>query len=140
MLMPQAFPTLPIYSQAAPSGDLTGLLHPSFVQQLLLQLSSTAARSEASHADLSVGAGDVTAYLGGLEQAAELMVHSVKPATQKAREKAILEFQGWMQRVVKVTVLRYLHYHLYFPKAYACCNLWAGTSFLSTNGQGGGGD
>jgi hypothetical protein len=73
---------------------------PSFAQGLMLQLSSVAARSAV--APQPVGVGDVTAYLQGLGQAAELLKHSVKPATQKAREKAILEFQSWMQRVVKV--------------------------------------
>jgi len=105
MLMPQAPPTLPAYPPAIPPCDPAALLNPHFVQQLMLLLSSKAARSEVSPAAQSVGPGDVTAYLGGLEQAAELLVHSVKTATQKAREKAILEFQRWMQRVVKVNLL-----------------------------------
>jgi hypothetical protein len=49
-----------------------------------------------------VGIGDVTAYLQGLGQAAEQLKHSVKPATQKARDKDILEFQSWIQRAVEV--------------------------------------
>jgi hypothetical protein len=51
----------------------------------MLQLSSVAARSVV--APQPVGVGDVTAFLQGLGQAAELLKHSVKPATQKARKK-----------------------------------------------------
>jgi hypothetical protein len=43
-----------------------------------------------------VGSRDVTAYLGGLELAAELLAHSVNPATQRKREKAILQYYGWL--------------------------------------------
>jgi len=102
MLLLQARPLELGYAPVGPGAVLSPLLFPHLVQQFLLQRSSVAFRAPESQPPPPLGVGDVTTYYGGLEKAAELMGHSVKPATQKARDKAVVQFQSWLDKIVKV--------------------------------------